>query len=281
VKAVEAAQSSEICLVVCAYAALDVFGGRDEDLLTWAKALPERGTAANTAPRGFDSASSMALQRALRRGEVIDSRGDIDAKELLRFRELVKLLPYLRAEERRRILDPKPQVVFTLPEGLQLPDADVHLARSLTVRLSEALNSATVEPVLLASPFWSSSGTTILRPSLSRAIKLGLPITLAGACAPAEGQIYDHLAAMCRFATQLRRDGASVVCLQYRPPFPSSLFHAKVACGRIGYLGSGNFTDHALDKNVEAGVPLQPADVSRVWWLIQVLCRAKLLVEVE
>ena len=266
-------------LVSCAYAALDLFGGNEDELLAWARLLPAQGTFAVVTPRAFDVGSAAALRTALWTAEVIDSDGAVDAVRLLQFRETVELLPHFRAEERRRVPAPKAQVVFTLPEGVMLAEADVHFARSLTVRLSEALGSATAQPVLLASPFWSSAGIAILRPSLAKAVEARLPITLAGARAPAEGERFDHLAVMRTFGSQLRADGANVTCLEYRPPLPSSLFHAKLACGRIGYLGSGNFTDHALGKHVEAGVPLQPVDVAQLWWLINLLREAEMLVE--
>ncbi len=75
----------------------------------------------------------------------------------------------------------KAQIVSTLPEGPKLEEVDVYVARSLIVQLSEALNSATSQPVLLASPFWSLADTAILRPSLTNAVELRRPITLAGA----------------------------------------------------------------------------------------------------
>jgi hypothetical protein len=102
-------------------------------------------------------------------------------------------------------------------------------------------------------------------------------VPLAGARAKTDGENYDHLAAMLAFARGLRDDGATVTALEYRPPFASSLFHAALACGRVGYLGSANFTDHALGKHVEAGMPLGPVDVARVWWLVEVLRNGDLL----
>lgn len=267
-------------LVSCAYVALDLFAGREGDLLLWARSLTSEGSLSELIPRAFDVGSAAALRRALARAEVVDGSGVIDTVRLLQFRETVELLPHFRTQERHRVPIPKAQVVFTLPEGLHVPHADVYLGRSLAVRLSETLGSATSQPVLLASPFWSLAGTAILRPSLTKAVERRLPITLAGARAPADGEAYDHRAAMIAFATQLRADGADVTCLEYRPPFPTSLFHAKLACGRIGYLGSGNFTDHALGKHVEAGVPLQPVDVKRLWWLIDLLRREHLLIEI-
>lgn len=258
-------------LVACAYAALDLFAGRERELVAWARDMPAVGDGGTLCPRHFDAASGAALRAALHTAEVIDDVATVDPVRALQFRETVELLPHFRAEEARRAPSPQAQVVFTLPEGVRLGADDGHLVRSLTVRLSNALGSATVEPVLLASPFWSAAGAAILRPALQRAVELRLPITLAGARARRPGESFEHLGAMRAFGRQLADDGAAVTCLEYRPALASSLFHAKLACGATGYLGSANFTDHALGKHVEAGVPLTPVDVAKVWWLVGVL----------
>jgi len=264
-------------LVACAYGALDLFAVREGELVGWARAMPAAGEADALVPAHFDTGSAAALYAALSTAEVLDGDGQIDPVRALQFRETVELLPHFRAEEARRVPAPSPQIVFTLPEGLRHGADDGYLSRSLAVRLTQALGSANSEPVLLASPFWSAQGAAILRPALQRAVELGLPITLAGARECRRADEYDHLGAMLRFARQLTDDGATVTALSYRPPFPGSLFHAKLACGNTGYLGSGNFTDHGLGKHVEAGVPLAPVDVARAWWLVGVLRDAGLL----
>jgi hypothetical protein len=274
------ARESSARLVACAYAALDLFAGREDELLTWARGMPAAGDAATLTPRAFDTGSAAALRSALVVAEVLDDEGAIDPVRALQFRETVELLPHFRAEEARRVPAPKPQVVFTLPEGLNLPADDGYLARSLAVRLSQVLGSADSDPVLLASPFWSGSGAAILRPALQRAVEWKLPITLAGARRRTDAETFDHLGAMLAFARSLAADGATVTALEYRPPVASSLFHAKLACGKLGYLGSANFTDRALGKHVEAGVPLAPVDVARVWWLVGLLRDSRLLVPV-
>lgn len=275
-----AALQSAATLVACAYAALDLFAGRQDDLLAWSRALPADGDGARVVPRSFDAGSAVALRAALASAQVLDADAAIDRVRMLQFRETVELLPHFRGEEARRAPLPRAQVVFTLPTGLSLGDED-YLQRSLAARLSSALASASEDPVLLASPFWSAPGTAILRPALQRAVQGGLPVTLAGARRRTDSEGHDHLVAMLAFAGQLRADGATVTALEYRPTVPTSLFHAKLACGKTGYLGSANFTDHALGKHVEAGIPLAPVDVARVWWLIGVLRGGGLLVRAD
>ena len=70
-------------------------------------------------------------------------------------------------------------------------------------------------------------------------------------------------------------------CLEFIPPTPRSIFHAKLVWGDVGYLGSGNMTDHALGVHVEAGLPLSQVDVQRVWWLIDVPQESDLLRQVS
>ena len=109
--------------------------------------------------------------------------------------------------------------------------------------------------------------------------ELQLPVTLAGAKRDPAAS-HDHLAAMCRFGARLDEGGARC-CLEFIPPVPGAIFHAKVVCGAIGYLGSGNMTDSALGTHVEAGVPLGTPDISQVWWLVETLVTAGLLRECE
>jgi hypothetical protein len=47
---------------------------------------------------------------------------------------------------------------------------------------------------------------------------------------------------------------------------------------RVGYLGSANLTSSGLGEHVEVGIPLTEADVEKIWWLIDVLKTAGVLV---
>jgi hypothetical protein len=125
-------------------------------------------------------------------------------------------------------------------------------------------------------PYWSDAGADNLWDGLLRSIELGLPITLAGA---RDDQDRDDLSAMLRLAVRLQSAGAQkVITLRYAPPKPYSLFHGKLVCGRVGYLGSANLTEAGLGEHVEAGIPLEEVDVGQVWWMLDVLCEAGLLV---
>ena len=170
---------------------------------------------------------------------------------------------------------PKAQVVFTVPDAVVLPRDAAHLRHSLGARVCESLASAE-DRVLLASPYWSDEGTDKLWDATTKARELRLAVTLAGAKRD-PGAEHDHLAAMLRFGQRLADDGADVTCLEFIPPVPGAIFHAKIVCGTVGYLGSGNMTDSALGIHVEAGVPLGHVDVDQVWWLIGVLQQAGLL----
>lgn len=113
---------------------------------------------------------------------------------------------------------------------------------------------------------------------LARSVELGLPVTLAGARPDPDR---DDLGAMLRLVARLRDAGArQVTALQYVPPSAYSLFHGKLVCGRIGYLGSANLTGSGLGEHVEVGIPLDEVDVGRVWWLLDVLRDDGLLTEV-
>ncbi len=170
-------------------------------------------------------------------------------------------------------------MVFTLPPGAELPDRARDLSRrTLAVRILTALGSSD-DRTLLASPFWSDAGAANLWDGLLRSVELDLPIILAGAKADSAR---DDLLAMKRLADRLREQGATKVrALRYQPP-PSKawgLFHGKLVCGHVGYLGSANLTGSGLGEHVEAGVPLDPVDVERVWWLVEVLEEAGLLAD--
>jgi hypothetical protein len=97
---------------------------------------------------------------------------------------------------------------------------------------------------LLASPFWSDAGEENLWKGLLRSVALDLPVTLAGAKADPDR---DDLSAMLRLAARLRAEGASQVrALRFPPPKGYGLFHRKLVCGQVGYLGSANLTASGL-----------------------------------
>jgi hypothetical protein len=100
-------------------------------------------------------------------------------------------------------------------------------------------------------------------------------VTLAGAKhEPGRGD----LAAMLALTAHLRTEGLTVTALRYVPPTPTSIFHAKLVCGAVGYLGSANLTRAGLGTHVEAGLPLNEENVDQVWWLLGVLKDAGLLI---
>lgn len=145
------------------------------------------------------------------------------------------------------------------------------------MRVLSALGSADTR-TLLASPYWSDLGAENLWDGLLRSVALDLPITLAGAKADHDR---DDLSAMLRLSARLRAEGANEVrALRYVPPAAKAygLFHGKLVCGQVGYLGSANLTGSGLGEHVEAGIPLDPVDVEHVWWLLHVLIDAGLLV---
>jgi hypothetical protein len=266
-------------LVECAYGALDLFAGRREELAVWVRELSVERLAADAAPPGWAPVTAAALRDELTEAGVLDAIGAADPYRLAEFQRVVELLtPFQDAEMARRPA-PKPRVVFTLPDGVVLPDRARDLTRrTLAVRVLSALGSAT-DRTLLASPFWSDAGTGILWDGLARSVDLDIPITLAGA--REHDTDPDFLAPMLRLAGRLRDAGAREVrALRYVPPGHRGLFHGKVVCGQIGYLGSANLTGSGLGEHVEAGIPLDPVDVDHVWWLLDVLIDAGLLVPI-
>lgn len=265
----------------CAYGALDLFSGRSEDLVAWARGLTSERQAAELLPGWWLEATRAALRQQLDDAGVTSPAGAVDPYRLAQFQQVVVLLPHFQASERERLPTPKPRVVFTVPPRVTLPErAEAFQRRSLAARVLGALSSSD-ERTLLASPFWSDGGAENLWDGLMRSVELGLPLTLAGAREAQEGEQSDHLPAMLRLARRLRDAGANVTALRYQPPaeLPYSLFHGKLVCGRTGYLGSANLTDSGLGLHVEAGMPLDEVDVQRVWWLVDVLRDAGLLVE--
>lgn len=266
-------------LVRCAYGALDLFSGRSEELLAWAQGLNSERPAEQLPPSWWQEATRAAMREHLDAAGVITAGGTVDPYRLAQFQQVVELLPHFQASERDRLPAPKPRVVFTVPPRVALPErARDFQRRSLAARVLSALSTAD-ERTLLASPFWSDAGAENLWDGLGRSVQLGLPITLAGAREDPERERHD-LPAMLTLARRLTEAGGRVTALRYQPPVsaPYSLFHGKLACGRTGYLGSANFTDAGLGRHVEAGLPLDEVDVARVWWLVEVLRDAGLLV---
>lgn len=264
-------------LVRCAYGSLDLFGGRAAELLAWSQGLAADRPAEQLPPDWWADGTADALRVYLADAGVTGADGTVDPFRLAQFQQVIELLPHFQAEELDRRPAPKPRVVFTVPPGVRLPERARDFARrGLAARILGALASAD-ERTLLASPFWSDAGGENLWDGLARSVELGLPITLAGARSDPDR---DDLAAMLRLAYRLRTAGArEVTALRYVPPKPYSLFHGKLVCGRVGYLGSANLTGSGLGEHVEAGIPLEEVDVGQVWWLLEVLRDGDLLVE--
>ena len=265
-------------LVRCAYGTLDLFGGRPAQLLAWSHNLSAEQPVDVVAPEWWAGSTVHALLNYLADADVTSADGAVDPFRLAQFQQVIELLPHFQAEELDRRPAPKPNVVFTVPPDVALPDRARDLQRrGLAARILGALASAD-ERTLLASPYWSDSGVENLWDGLARSVELGLPVTLAGARPDPDR---DDLGAMLRLVARLRDAGArQVTALQYVPPRAYSLFHGKLVCGRIGYLGSANLTGSGLGEHVEVGIPLDEVDVGRVWWLLDVLRDAGLLTEV-
>ena len=259
-------------LVRAVYGALDLFSGAEADLLSWSKGLRDDQPADGFFPSFFSIDSQAALARNLTDAGVVNAEGDIDPYALRGFQRVVELLPHFRTAEVARTPAPRPQVVLTVPREVTLPDEARHLQRSLAGRITDALISAN-RRVLLASPYWSEPGNTILLPALAKAVDLHLPVILVGA----RVEDRSHYAAMLALGCTLATRGADVSAYAYVPPKKNSLFHAKVVAGRVGYLGSANLTASGLGEHVELGMPLAEVDVERVWWLIDVLVRTDVL----
>jgi hypothetical protein len=262
-------------LVASAYGILDLFKRSEAELLSWSQSLGPKRSPGDLVPDWFAGGSAGALMRHLSDAGVVDDEGAIDAYRLSEFQQIVELLPHFRVEEVRRRPAPQAQVVFTVPPDVPLPPEAAHLRRSLATRVFDALVSASTR-TLLASPFWSETGSRSLEDGLLRSLELGLPVTLAGAKEDSERS---DLKAMLGLASRLQANGAEVRALKFVPPKPNSIFHAKIVAGTRGYLGSANLTAAGLGEHVEAGLPLNEVDVDRVWWLIGVLESTGLLSE--
>lgn len=260
-------------LVHAVYLALDLFTSSAADLASWAMDLRPGARLDGALPAWLSLGNQRLLTTALDDAGMLDARGRVSESGLLRFQRVVGLLPYMKAEELARVPAPKSRVFLTVPPEVQLPDGARHLQRSLSVWISEALLSAQ-DSLLLASPYWSRGGIDFLLRSLSRAVELRLVVTLAGARKEDEAS-YN---CMMSLAGTLKEMGTTVKAFSFSPPRPNCLFHAKIAAGRVGYLGSANLTTSGLGEHVEVGMPLSEADVGQIRWLIGVLVAANLLV---
>ena len=272
-----AASSEAERLVRCAYDGLDLFGGRTDALLSWSQRISADRPGEPRAPSWWAEGTVEVFRGMLADADVTRADGTIDPYRLAHLQQVIQLLPYFQIEELDRRPVHRPRLVFTVPPGVALPDRAHRCARrGLEASILAALASAE-DRTLLAGPFWSDMGAANLWDGLSRSVALGLPITLAGARNEPDR---DDLRAMLRLAARLRAAGAvSVTALRYEPPKPFSLFHGKLVCGRVGYLGSANLTGSGLGEHVEAGISLDEADVGEAWWLLDVLSDAGLLVE--
>ncbi len=262
-------------LVDAAYLLGELFGS-EQLTRDWLRALDAVSSFDAARPTHMTPANQRLVQGCLASTGVLHDDGTVDQYLLDDFDQVLQLLPYVRAAEQARVPDPVSALVCTVPSQVTLPQRLRPLARSLSVLVADSLRSAEDQPVLLISPYWSAEGCQQLRPAMAGALQKGLAVTLAGAKRREEG----HHAAMTSFAAQLRSEGfRRVRVLEFVPPHPDSICHAKAVCGRTGYLGSGNLTVAGMERHVEIGLPLKAHDVERIWWLIDLLVEARLLVE--
>ena len=260
-------------LVRCAYRIRDLFDGSEMAVAAWSRQLRADLPSDRLIPAQFAGATAGLLVKQLRDAGVLVDDERIDAFRLAGFQQVIALLPYFREEEASRRPAAAPKVVFTVPDGVALPDEASHLNRSLSKRVFDALVSAS-QRTLLASPYWSDAGAQELWAPLQHSVGNGVPVTLAGAKPDPDR---DDLLAMLRLAAKLEAEGATVRALEFVAPRPRSIFHAKIVAGTVGYLGSANLTTSGLGLHVEAGLPLDEPDVAQVWWLLDVLVAAGLL----
>lgn len=263
-------------LVDAAYLLTELFAG-EQHARDWLRKLDAPGTYATAAPAHMTLANRRLVEGCLAATGVLHTDGTVDEYRLDDLDQVFQLLPHVRAAEQARVPDPVSALVCTVPPQITLPQRLRPLARSLSVLVADSLRSAEGQPLLLMSPYWSAEGCRQLRPAMEGARQKALPVTLAGAKLRDE----PHHAAMSGFGAQLLRDGfRRVRVLEFAAPHPDSICHAKAVCGRTGYLGSGNLTVAGLERHVEVGLPLNAHDVERIWWLVDLLCEANLLVEV-
>lgn len=262
-------------LVDAAYLLTELFSG-EGPARDWLRVLDAAPKFEVACPRHMTPANQRLVESCLAASGVLLDDGTVDQYRLDDLDQVLQLLPHVRGAEQARVPDPVSALVCTVPPQVALAPRLRPLARSLSVLVADSLRSAEVEPVLLMSPYWSAEGCRQLRPAMESALQNGLSVTLAGA----RPQDAGHHVAMEGFAAQLRTDGfRRVRVLEFLPPHPDSICHAKAVCGRIGYLGSGNLTVAGMERHVEIGLPLKAHDVERIWWLVDLLSEAKLLAE--
>ena len=262
-------------LVDAAYMLTELFSG-EQAARDWLRTLDTARSFDAARPAHMTPANQRLVEGCLTATGVLHAGGAVDEYRLDDLDQVFQLLPHVRAAEQARVPDPVSALVCTVPPQVTLPQRLRPLARSLSVLVADSLRSADNEPLLLMSPYWSTEGCRQLRPAMESALRKSLPVTLAGA----KPQDTGHYAAMTGFAAQLRGDGfRRVRIMEFAAPHPESICHAKAVCGRTGYLGSGNLTVAGLERHVEIGLPLNAHDVERIWWLIDLLIEANLLVE--
>ena len=263
-------------LVVLCYLLGDLFGDHDRARDWLARARADDELEAHLPRPMTDDNKALLRERFQSAGTTVD--GSFDEVRLGELRTVMALVPLVQVMEESRRPGPRPSLVCTLPDVVELPKERRHFARSLATLVQDALRSAEDGSVLIASPFWSRPGCELLRPSLARTRDRGLPLTLCGASRRDSER--DDREVMLDFARSLQAEGLRVEVFGFEPPDDqgSGLFHAKVVAGRTGYLGSGNITAAGMERHVEMGVPLQPVDVERVWWLLARLREVELLV---
>lgn len=265
-------------LVAASYLLADLFGSY-EDAGKWLRSLDAECDVAEAMPESLSEDNrALLLERLTTSGLLV--RGRLDPFRLTHLQQVLQLIPLVQAMEGGRLAAPRPTLVWTLPQGVTISGRPRSYRRSLAILVSDALRSVQEDGrVVIASPFWSLEGCHELRPSLQRARTMDLPVTLAGAGSESRDGDVNYLAAMMAFARELRDEGFAVRALSYQPPEDGSLFHAKVVCGRTGYLGSGNLTMAGLERHVEIGVPLAEVDVAEVLSILEHLERTGLLNE--
>jgi hypothetical protein len=244
--------------------------GSEPDALAWAQAAD--GAAADTLPRNLSPDNRELLLEELE-GAGATRNGQIDRFLTAEIARVLQLAPLMRAAEDARRPASSSRLVCTIPPEAVLPTEMRYIQRSLAILVWDTLRSP-ADRVLLAAPYWSGPGTEQLLGPLTNAISHDVPITLAGARRIDTA----HYAAMISFAHDLHAVGGRVDVLAFNPAREKSLFHAKIVAGKRGYIGTGNLSIGGFEDNVEVGLPLDEIDVKRVWWLIERLVDAELLV---
>jgi hypothetical protein len=267
--------------VASIYGIFDLLGSHAA-LADWAQGLSEAGGAERLMPSWLSPDSQGVMAAHLHSCGVIDANGGIDGLRLAELQAAVALVPHFHEQEAARLPEARARIVFTVPPQAPLPEQASHMRRQLVIRVADALASVNEHTgrVMLAGPYWSSRGAEQLLDAFDRTVACAIPVVFAGA---RDDDQRSDLRAMRRFAGQVadRHPTGQVTALEFVPPTPTSLFHAKLALGWTGYLGSANFTGPGLGEHVEAGLALDAVDVERAWWLMDVLTSAGMLRDVS